>query len=603
MTFLFLAIVIVVSLFVPFDWWQKRPSCQPDTFIARWLGTFLDVSLRNLTFRACALIFFFLAWLMFLPALLLLLLPLVAISFFLSHLCGRLFSRTYRPEMPLLGVLLIVAVIWVTAISLVAPVKTLVIAAYFLLGRPAGGKLEGFAAMGQDGAVFDLLVGSAGFAVVALWLGRDAIWRFRQASQVENLPTSRARSVALGLVELRGVARSVGEEREPILSLHWDMFDYFSPKQVLRPFYLEDATGRVLVDPTKCLVRAGWITDLASLEGCHEIVLKRRVEKNDRDDSVTRILMPGDPVYLIGNAEINPAAAPDAADSDRLVIRPSSRSSWSLSLWRFLFGKAKRAPGHSIFNVFFLADNDEVSARRLILNGFYTVSGIGFLWLASSAVIFSLALHPLSPPPESWRNAYWRGPEPNPPDPRVLLDMTGRSERLFRFEKYIKGIGPRSTDAIPALIEAAQYKDHRFHWSAAYAFGRLLPGAREEAKGAIPVLIELLRGERFDFDDRQAAMLVLGEFGPMAKDAVPSLIEWLQEGGEDILRYQAVRALGKIGPAAKDALPELNALLQDPRLGGFEGYFPEAYIGTGIPVRKRIHQAVREAVSKIENKE
>ena len=103
--------------------------------------------------------------------------------------------------------------------------------------------------------------------------------------------------------------------------------------------FLEDRTGRVLVDPTECQIRAGWISDLGNASGCHEIVLRGRVEKDDRSDSVTRTLMPGDPVYLIGNAELNPGAPARAVDSDRLVIRPSSRSSlesrwlrWSRSL-------------------------------------------------------------------------------------------------------------------------------------------------------------------------------------------------------------------------------------------------------------------------------
>jgi hypothetical protein len=377
------------------------------------------------------------------------------------------------------------------------------------------------------------------------------------------------------------------------------MFGY-TPEQNVRPFYLEDKTGRVLVDPTECRVRAGWISDIGTIAGCHEIVLKSRVQKDDRFDSVTRTLMPGDPVYLIGNAEVNPDASPDAVGSERLVIRPSARSTWSVSLWRFLFGNTKPKPGESIFNVFFLADKDEVSAARLIINGFYTVCGIGQLLLASSAILSWLAVHPLSPPPDSWRNAYWRGPEPNP-DPRVL-DMT-RNERLFRFEKYIKSIGPQSTHEVPALIEALQYKDHHFHERAAYALGRLLPKAPDDAKRAIPVLIEMLSSPRYDdFDDRQAAMLVLRQFGPTAKDAVPSLIELLN-AKDDIIRFQAIRTLGRIGPVAKDALPRLNALLQDPNLGGIDDPFPDAtYIGRGIPVRKRTHQAVRETLHRIEQR-
>ena len=328
-------------------------------------------------------------------------------------------------------------------------------------------------------------------------------------------------------------------------------------------------------------------------------MLRGRVEKDDRSDSVTRTLMPGDPVYLIGNAELNPGAPAHAVDSDRLVIRPSSRSSWSLTLWRFLFGNAKPAPGETTFNVFFLADQDEASARHAILRGLYTVCGVGLLWAASSALVFSLALRPLGPPPDSWRDRYWHGPEPNP-NPMVQ-DMT-RNERLFRFQKYIKSPAAGTATAIPALIEALQYKDQRFHKPALYAIRRMFPEARAAASAAIPVLIEMLR--RGSFEDQQAAMLVLGRFGPMARGAVPALIELLDAEEDEIIRFQAVRALGHIGPAAKEAVPALRALLQDPRFGGVDGPVPEdVSFGPGIPLRKRTHQAVREALLKIEARE
>ncbi len=597
MTIIGLAILTaVVALFMPFDWWQKRPSRRPNTVVGRWLGRIADVSPRNIAIRACFLTVLLLLALLTLPAFLVLLLPLLAIAYLAYDIYGRLFRRNFQPDIPLAGVLLIVAMVWITTLGMAAPVRISFIAAYFLSGRPAGGELEGFAATEPEFAGFNLVVGCAGLAVALFWLARDALWRIRQASQVENLPAAKSRSVALGLVELRGVARSADDGAGPIVRLHWDMFDY-TPKQELRPFYLEDETGRVLVDPTDCRVRAGWVSDLGSVFGCHEIVLQGRVEKDDRWDAVTRTLMPGDPVYLIGNAEVNPKAPPSATDSDCLVIRPSSQSSLSLSLWQFLFGKADAVRGESIFNVFFLADRDEVSAKRLILNGFYTVCGLALIWLACSVTLLWLAAHPVSPPPDSWRNAYWRGPQPNP-DPSVL-DMT-RNERLFRFEKYIKDIGPQSTHAIPALIEASQYQDRRFRVPAVNALGRVLPRARNEAQAAIPVLVDIVDNGRFD--DRQAAILTLGKLGPLAKEAVPSLVERLKEA-DDIIRYQAVRALGKIGPAARDAVPGLNALLQDPSLGGIEGDVPEdATFGKGIPLRKRTHQAVRQALRDIENR-
>src|ERR1051325_7001605 len=102
-----------------------------------------------------------------------------------------------------------------------------------------------------------------------------------------------------------------------------------------------------------------------------------------------------------------------------------------------------------------------------------------------------------------------------------------RNERLFRFQNYLKSPAGRSAAAIPALIEALHYKDQRFRAPAAHALRRLLPQEGAAAQGAIPILIEVLKNG--DFHDAQAAMLALGRFGPMAKDAVPSLIALLTD--------------------------------------------------------------------------
>ena len=572
--FILAVVVFLIALFIPFDWWRKKPSRQPDTLIGRWLGKIVDVSLRNLMIRAWVvtlLLIFGLIFLLWLPVVL----PVLALFAPVVYVGHRLFKKDFRPDdEPLLGVLLIFVLIWLTAVGLLAPLMALDIAAYFVLGKPAGGLIEGLATFGPDDWPVHLIVASAGLVVVALWLSRDAIWRFRQAGQVDNLPTSKARSVAVGLVELKGVAQSAGSEQGPILRLSWGMYAYLQPKQELRPFYLQDKTGRVLVDPTECRVRAGWITDIFSLFGCREIVLKRRVEKNDDHDSVTRTLMPGDPVYLIGNAEINPQAAPDAVDSDRLVIRPATQSSWSLSLWRFLFGKAEPAKGRSIFNVFFLADKDEVRAKSLILNGMRTVWAIGCLWLASSTVLFWFALHPLSPPLDSWREAYWVG------------EPFARAH-FYRFEKHMKSLGyqpplayrylrvipddlpndrralHQSHEAIPALLEALRYKDLRYRERAADRLSHFLPAAREQAKDAVPLLIETLTISR-DPNYIQTTIIALGEFGPLATPAVPHLIGLLRHE-DDFLRAQTATALRRIGPAAGDAVPALTKALEDPR--------------------------------------
>ena len=55
----------------------------------------------------------------------------------------------------------------------------------------------------------------------------------------------------------------------------------------------------------------------------------------------------------------------------------------------------------------------------------------------------------------------------------------------------------------------------------------------------------------------------LSRIGPPAKDAVPLLIERLDDPDEDV-RQAAARALGQIGPAAAPAVPALVGLIESP---------------------------------------
>jgi len=178
------------------------------------------------------------------------------------------------------------------------------------------------------------------------------------------------------------------------------------------------------------------------------------------------------------------------------------------------------------------------------------------------------------------------------------MDITG-NERYRRFEKYIQSLNAKSTEAVPALIEALQFKDFRYKERAAFALKRLLPDAREEAKTAIPILIEMLKNTNTRYV--QTPLIALRGFGPMAKDAVPALIELLK-ANDDIVRFQTIRTLGHMGPQAKDAIPALNQLLLDHSMGGAEGHrLPEdAYLSEGIPIRRGIHEEIREALKQIE---
>jgi hypothetical protein len=130
------------------------------------------------------------------------------------------------------------------------------------------------------------------------------IWLRSAGEQIRNLATSKARSAALGLVELKGVARPIREEdgSRPILS--WAVEGGGWTNRV-GPFYVEDETGRVRVEPP---------ADVHVLHD-HRIMLTRG------DGAGGYAMRPGDPVYVLGRLEVDREASPGTAGEDRRVVR------------------------------------------------------------------------------------------------------------------------------------------------------------------------------------------------------------------------------------------------------------------------------------------
>lgn len=81
--------------------------------------------------------------------------------------------------------------------------------------------------------------------------------------------------------------------------------------------------------------------------------------------------------------------------------------------------------------------------------------------------------------------------------------------------------------------------------------------APNKMKGAIPLLIEILRNDTDSYVQMYAAV-ILGEMGTQADAAVPVLIDILQDKkAEEEVQVYAVNALGKIGAKATPAVPFL----------------------------------------------
>ncbi len=129
---------------------------------------------------------------------------------------------------------------------------------------------------GSGGAVFDTVV-RLGFrtGIAPALLSGGALWGgfhyLRLKRQVENLPTSKARSVAMGLVEVQGMTRRkyalvspmthqpcvyyrVNKYRRSDESRQWELSGSMHSGPV--PFDLEDDTGRLTINPRGATIKA-----------------------------------------------------------------------------------------------------------------------------------------------------------------------------------------------------------------------------------------------------------------------------------------------------------------------------------------------------------
>jgi HEAT repeat protein len=123
----------------------------------------------------------------------------------------------------------------------------------------------------------------------------------------------------------------------------------------------------------------------------------------------------------------------------------------------------------------------------------------------------------------------------------------------------LSDLGPEARDAVPSLLRTLQHTEPRIRLWAAQA---LLSIDRPAAKKAVPVLADLLTVE--DFPYRVNVFIALGELGPAAVAAMPTLIQELDGRSRARPRYAAyaARALGRMGRAARSAAPALRASLR-----------------------------------------
>jgi HEAT repeat protein len=126
----------------------------------------------------------------------------------------------------------------------------------------------------------------------------------------------------------------------------------------------------------------------------------------------------------------------------------------------------------------------------------------------------------------------------------------------------IGSIGDKTPGVIPALSGALKDGNKRVVDAAVEALGKV------GAAGVKP-LTELVKDKNADTMLRVKAVQGVGRAGKAAKEAVPTLMAVVKDGGKRndasviTLRTEAANALGEIGPEAKEAVKTLEDLNGD----------------------------------------
>lgn len=135
-----------------------------------------------------------------------------------------------------------------------------------------------------------------------------------------------------------------------------------------------------------------------------------------------------------------------------------------------------------------------------------------------------------------------------------ILKNTKEPEELRRSAGYaLGGIGPSAKEAIPDLIQLLCEWDNTSNSRLVSALSRMGPSV-------IPELLQVLNDKSGKESVQTAAVEVLGELGPDAKETVPVLIRLLKQRNK-WLRVGSLNALKEIGSVEEAAIPILIEVL------------------------------------------
>ncbi|SDZ95271.1 hypothetical protein SAMN05660420_00856 [Desulfuromusa kysingii] len=164
-------------------------------------------------------------------------------------------------------------------------------------------------------------------ATLFLWYG---FYFLRMKRQIENTPTSKVRSAAMGMVEVKGQAIRRYALISPMSNTpcvfyrltkyrrdknnQWRISSVSSSDNV--PFLLEDDTGRVEINPTGCRVSAG-----TKQEGSPGQIGLLRGDNDSDDKWVEEVIVDGTLIYVLGYAAVKKAGGQTMAEKKIAALR------------------------------------------------------------------------------------------------------------------------------------------------------------------------------------------------------------------------------------------------------------------------------------------
>ena len=172
--------------------------------------------------------------------------------------------------------------------------------------------------------------------------------------------------------------------------------------------------------------------------------------------------------------------------------------------------------------------------------------------------------------------------------PVLIERLRDKSEYVRAEAADLLGQRGRAAEAsVPELLKTLKDAEPRVRGAAA----RALPAVGANDKQALPPLVELLGDQAEYYDSSFHAVARYGVAGDAAQalgtygqaDSIPHLIEAVRDPKSR--SYRAIEALTAFGPRAKDAVPVLLQLLDEGRLSA-----AGALVQIGAPVRQVVPQ-------------